>query len=235
MQGAGQGGWWSCQAECRFLCAFVMLRCSMVHRRDKAALAECLRWCKLRPERLWGQAVHACQGVRWGWPLECPRPTWGALLQTGVLAAELSVVSAAAVSALAALRAAGRLVAAGWSAVAAAALRAGARLGVAGLAGASPAAVTSTLGAAFAVALGAALGCDFCTFWLSSSMRAIRASISWAEGTPSLFRVRATRSSKMLSSLSHWPLALAVMSLAMDVMRLVASEMRSSATAWVLR
>src|SRR3989344_13298 len=45
----------------------------------------------------------------------------------------------------------------------------------------------------------------------------------------------ATRSSKMFSSLSHWPWALEPMSLAMVVTRLVASVIFSSATAWVLR
>lgn len=43
-------------------------------------------------------------------------------------------------------------------------------------------------------------------------MRSIRAATSLEEGTPSLFKALATRSSKMLSSLSHWPVALLPMS-----------------------
>ena len=56
-----------------------------------------------------------------------------------------------------------------------------------------------------------------------------------AEGTPSLFSALATRSSKMFSSLSHWPEALDEMSVAMVDILLVASEIFSSAAAWVLR
>ena len=70
---------------------------------------------------------------------------------------------------------------------------------------------------------------------LRASMRSISASMSRADGTPSLLRALATRSSKMFSSLSHWPAALLPMSLAMLLMRWVASLMRSSATAWDLR
>src|SRR3990167_4485207 len=69
----------------------------------------------------------------------------------------------------------------------------------------------------------------------SASMRALSTSRSRDVGTPSLDRAVATRSSKMFSSLSHCPAAREPMSLAMLVTRLVASEIFSSATAWVLR
>jgi len=59
--------------------------------------------------------------------------------------------------------------------------------------------------------------------------------MSFDVGTPNLFIARETRSSKMLSSLSHWPVALLERPLAMLAMRLVASENFSSAAACVLR
>src|SRR6185369_1713132 len=76
---------------------------------------------------------------------------------------------------------------------------------------------------------------SFATLRLSSSMRAISTSMSLDEGTPSLFRALDTRSSKMFSSLSHWPEARDEMSVAMVAIRLVASEIFSSAAACVLR
>ena len=54
-------------------------------------------------------------------------------------------------------------------------------------------------------------------------------------GTPNFFKARETRSSKMFSSLSHWPVAFDEISLAMLAMRLLASENLSSAADCVLR
>src|SRR5450830_18593 len=138
--------------------------------------------------------------------------------------------------------------AAGSTVSAAAALRAGAArltaaLGVAlttGLTADLAAGLTVFFAATFTAALAAAFGTgflaeSFCTLLLSSSMRVIRALTSLADGTPSLFSALATRSSKMLSSLSHWPEALDEMSVAMVDILLVASEIFSSATDCVLR
>src|SRR5436190_640784 len=88
-------------------------------------------------------------------------------------------------------------------------LRAGARL-AAGLAVALVAGLAEP----------APLALSFATLRLSSSMRSISTSMSLAEGTPSLFRALETRSSKMFSSLSHWPEALEEMSVAIVAMRL---------------
>src|SRR5665647_2646171 len=92
-----------------------------------------------------------------------------------------------------------------------------------------PARLAGVLAARAAAPRAGALALSLATLRLSSSMRLISTSISLADGTPSLLRALATRSSKMLSSLSHCPDAFEEMSVAMVAMRLVASEMRSSA------
>src|SRR5450830_1561019 len=138
--------------------------------------------------------------------------------------------------------------AAGSTVSAAAALRAGAArltaaLGVAlttGLTADLAAGLTVFFAATFTAALAAAFGTgflaeSFCTLLLSSSMRVIRTLTSLADGTPSLFSALATRSSKMPSSLSHWPDALDEISVAMVDILLVASEIFTSAADCVLR
>ena len=99
----------------------------------------------------------------------------------------------------------------------------------------------AALAAGFAAALGLA-GAVLATglaaagaFLLRASIRAFSAAMSLAVGTPSLPKALATRSSKMLSSLSHWPTALEPMPVAMLVILLVASVIFSSAATWVLR
>ena len=92
-----------------------------------------------------------------------------------------------------------------------------------------------SVAAGLVAALAGALGVSFCTLAFKASMRAISALMSLADGTPILLSTLATRSSKMLSSLSHWPDALLEMSVAKFVTFWAASLIFSPAADWVLR